>query len=265
MINPENPKYAQAFSRVLRIMNELREQCPWDKKQTIQSLSYLTIEETHELADAILKEDWKEIEKEIGDIFLHLIFYARIADEENRFDFADVINTLCEKLIFRHPHVYGDVVAEDEEAVKRNWEQLKRQEKGNEGVLAGVPVSLPSLVKAMRIQEKARAVGFDWERPEQVWQKVEEEMHELHAELNQSTRNPQKIEAEFGDLLFALVNFARFIDVNAEIALERTNLKFTRRFNFLESESKKDGKILSEMTLPDMDIYWERAKTFEKH
>jgi XTP/dITP diphosphohydrolase len=261
MINPQNPKYAEAFARLLQIMNELREQCPWDKKQTIETLRHLTIEETYELSDAIMQNNLEEIKKEIGDILLHLVFYAKIADEQGAFDIADVIHSLCDKLVYRHPHIYGNVQADTEEQVKQNWEQLKMKEKGNELVLGGVPKSLPALVKAMRIQEKARGAGFDWEKKEQVWEKVEEELQEFKEEFNvQHNFDKQKAEGEFGDLLFSLVNYARFIDINPETALERTNLKFIKRFNYLETQSKKDGKILKDMTLEEMDKYWNEAK-----
>jgi XTP/dITP diphosphohydrolase len=250
------------FDRLLTIMDELREQCPWDKKQTIQSLRYLTIEETFELSDAIMENQMKEIKKELGDVLLHIVFYARIGSETGDFDIADVINSLCEKLITRHPHIYGDVVAEDEEAVKKNWEQLKRKEKdGNKTILSGVPKS--AMVKAMRIQEKARAVGFDWDDKSQVWMKVEEEMQEFKAEFNvedDQKVDKEKAENEFGDLLFSLINYARFIGINPEDALERTNKKFIKRFNYLEEQSKKDGKELETMSLAEMDVYWNKAK-----
>jgi XTP/dITP diphosphohydrolase len=252
----------QAFDRLLTIMDELREQCPWDKKQTMESLRHLTIEETYELADAIIEKDMQEIKKEIGDILMHMVFYARIGSETNDFDIADVLNSVCDKLVSRHPHIYGDTEAKDEEAVKRNWEALKLKE-GNKTVLGGVPAGLPALVKAMRIQEKARGAGFDWEKKEQVWEKVEEEMQEFKEEFNGASNEAidlKKAEAEFGDLLFSLVNYARFIDINPEEALERTNKKFIKRFNYLEEQSKKDGKKLSEMTLAEMDAYWEAAK-----
>jgi len=239
----------KAFERLLVIMDELREKCPWDKKQTIESLRHLTIEETYELADAILDNDLPNIKKELGDVLLHIVFYARIASETKEFDIADVINSLCEKLISRHPHIYG---------VKENWEKLKLKE-GNKSVLGGVPNSLPSLIKASRIQEKARAVGFDWEKPEQVWEKVQEEISELKHEID-SKASKEKIEGEFGDVLFSLINYARFVDVNAEDALERTNKKFIKRFQYLESEAAKIGKPLSEMTLAEMDVYWNKAK-----
>jgi len=248
----------QAFERLLTIMDELREKCPWDKKQTIESIRTLTIEETYELSDSILEKDMDKIKKELGDILLHIIFYARIASETNTFDIADVIDSLCEKLIHRHPHIYGDVKVENEEQVKENWEKLKLKE-GNTSVLGGVPVSLPALVKAWRIQEKAKAVGFDWEKPEQVWEKVQEEINELKVEV-ESNASKEKIESEFGDVLFSLINYARFIDVNPEDALERTNKKFIKRFQYLESESNKMGKPLKDMTLAEMDVYWNKAK-----
>lgn len=257
----------QAFDRTLTIMDELREKCPWDRKQTLDSLRYLTIEETFELSDAILEKNNNDIKKELGDLALHIVFYARIASETNNFDIADVLNALCDKLIVRHPHIYGDVTAEDEEQVKRNWEQIKMKEKGgNKTVLSGVPKSLPALVKATRIQEKARSAGFDWEEKEQVWLKVEEELNEFKVEFNVTDNkmiNKEKAEKEFGDLLFSLINYARFIGINPEDALEKTNKKFIKRFTYLEEESKKDGKELGKMTLAEMDEYWERAKTLE--
>lgn len=257
-----------AFQRLLTIMDELREKCPWDKKQTIESLRHLTIEETYELTDAILEKDMQKIKKELGDVLLHIVFYARIASETKDFDIADVINALCDKLIVRHPHIYGDVKVENEQQVKENWEKIKLKEKEsmtNEGfksVLTGVPGSLPSVVKAWRIQEKARAVGFDWEKPEQVWDKVQEEIGELHEEVKrvESQKSKDRIESEFGDVLFSLINYARFIDVNPEDALEKTNKKFIKRFQYLEKESSRDGKKLSEMTLAEMDQYWNKAK-----
>lgn len=252
----------KAFDRLLTVMNELRENCPWDKKQTWESLRHLTVEETYELSDAILEGDVHEVKKELGDLMLHNVFYARIAEEKNQFDMADVLNSICDKLIERHPHVYGDVIANDEETVKANWEKIKLRT-GNKSVLEGVPVSLPSLVKAIRIQDKARGVGFDWEKKEQVWQKVEEELAEFKKEFNPERgeqHDPAKIQAEFGDLLFSLVNYARFIDIDPEEALERTNKKFIKRFQYLETESAKDGKKLGEMSLAEMDVYWERAK-----
>ncbi|MBN8578938.1 MAG: nucleoside triphosphate pyrophosphohydrolase [Cytophagales bacterium] len=252
----------KAFDRLLTVMNELRENCPWDKKQTLESLRHLTIEETYELSDAILEGNLNEVKKELGDLMLHNVFYARIASEQGVFDIADVLNAICDKLIERHPHVYGDVIADDEQTVKENWEKIKLRT-GNKSVLEGVPKSLPALVKAIRIQDKARGVGFDWERKEQVWEKVEEEMQEFKAEFNASSHdalNKEKALAEFGDLLFSLVNYARFINIDPEEALERTNKKFIKRFQYLETESAKDGKRMGEMTLAEMDEYWNRAK-----
>lgn len=253
----------EAFDRLLTIMDELRANCPWDKKQTMESLRHLTIEETYELSDSVIEGDLPEIKKELGDIMLHIVFYAKIADEANAFSLVDVLHGICDKLVHRHPHIYGDIDVEDEEAVKRNWEKLKLKEKGNNSVLGGVPTSLPALVKAMRIQEKARGVGFDWEKKEQVWEKVEEEIQEFKEEID--TEKNQFIDknlamSEFGDMLFSLVNYARFVDINPEEALERTNKKFIKRFQHLESESAKDGKNISEMTLAEMDKYWEDAK-----
>lgn len=264
IVTPDSNRAAKlrAFDRLLTIMDELRENCPWDKKQTLESLRHLTIEETYELSDAILEADLPEVRKELGDLMLHLVFYARIAAEQKAFDIADVLNGICEKLIQRHPHVYGDVVANDEETVKANWEKLKLKH-GNTSVLEGVPKTLPAMVKAIRIQDKARGVGFDWEKRSQVWEKVEEEMREFQKEFSPQSGTPvdrQKAMAEFGDLLFSLVNFARFIDIDPEEALERTNKKFIKRFQYLETESAKDGKKLGEMTLAEMDEYWNRAK-----
>ncbi|MCP1381922.1 nucleoside triphosphate pyrophosphohydrolase [Runella salmonicolor] len=257
-----------AFDRLLNIMDDLRAQCPWDKKQTIQSLRHLTIEETYELSDAIMENDLPEIKKELGDILLHIVFYAKIASETNDFEIKDILHGICDKLIVRHPHIYGDgsgqpVIAETEEQVKQNWEQIKLKE-GNKSVLGGVPASLPALVKAMRIQEKARGAGFDWEEKQQVWEKVEEEMQEFKEHFNaddNSVIDQEKAEGEFGDLLFSLVNYARFIDINPETALERTNKKFIKRFTYLETQSRADGKQLHEMTLAEMDEYWNKAKT----
>lgn len=268
MNTPSSPsrreEQLQSFGRLLDIMDELREKCPWDRKQTIDSLRYLTIEETFELSDAIMEKDMQEIRKELGDIMLHLVFYARIASETNAFDIADVLNGICEKLIVRHPHIYGDVTVQDEEEVKKNWEQIKQKEKGgNKTILGGVPKSLPALVKAQRIQEKASGSGFDWEKKEQVWEKVEEELQEFKSEFNVSSGeviHKERAEGEFGDLLFSLINYARFLDINPEDALERTNKKFIKRFTYLETESKKDGKELGKMTLEEMDQYWNRAK-----
>ena len=252
-----------AFDRLLTIMDELRAQCPWDKKQTTESLRHLTIEETFELSDAILEGNPEEIKKEVGDLLLHLVFYAKIGSEQGSYDIRTVIDSLCEKLIRRHPHIYGDTVAQDEETVKQNWEKIKLTEKGNVSVLGGVPKSLPALIKAMRIQEKARGVGFDWEEPEQVWEKVKEEMGEFEAEFRVASGtkiDQEKAAGEFGDLLFSLINYARFIDINPEEALERTNIKFISRFQYLEQAAKAAGKNLSEMSLAEMDVYWEEAK-----
>jgi len=252
----------KAFDRLLTVMDELRENCPWDKKQTLESLRHLTIEETYELSEAIVEGDLQEVKKELGDLMLHNVFYARIASETNAFDMSDVLNAICDKLIERHPHVYGDVKADDEGTVKANWEKIKLKS-GNKSVLGGVPSSLPALVKAIRIQDKARGVGFDWERKEQVWQKVEEEMREFKQEFNTESNeamDKEKAMSEFGDLLFSLVNYARFIDINPEEALERTNKKFIKRFQYLETESAKDGKKMGEMSLAEMDEYWNRAK-----
>jgi XTP/dITP diphosphohydrolase len=263
IVDPKREEKLKAFDRLLTIMDELRTNCPWDKKQTLESLRHLTIEETYELSDAILENDLDEVKKELGDIMLHMVFYARIASEKNAFDITDVLHSICDKLIRRHPHIYGDVNANDEETVKQNWEKIKLEEKGNHSVLGGVPGSLPALVKAMRIQEKAKGVGFDWERKEQVWEKVEEEMQEFRKEYNVETNKPldeDKAASEFGDLLFSLINYSRFVDINPEEALERTNKKFIKRFQYLESESARDGKKISEMSLDEMDEYWERAK-----
>ena len=252
-----------AFNRLLDIMDDLREKCPWDRKQTFETLRHLTIEETYELSDAIIENDLKEIKKEVGDLMLHLVFYAKIGSETDDFDIVSVLNGICEKLIHRHPHIYGDTVVNNEEDVKKNWEQLKLKE-GNKSVLGGVPKSLPALVKAMRIQEKARGVGFDWEEKSQVWAKVEEEMQEFKEHFNaetQETIDNEKAEAEFGDVLFSLVNYARFIDINPETALERTNKKFIKRFQYLETKASASGKKLSEMTLAEMDVFWEEAKS----
>jgi MazG family protein len=253
----------KAFDRLLTIMDELRENCPWDKKQTLESLRHLTIEETYELSDSILDGNLQEVKKELGDLMLHNVFYARIASEMKVFDISDVLHAICDKLIERHPHVYGDTVANDEKAVKENWEKIKLRT-GNKSVLEGVPKTLPALVKAIRIQDKARGVGFDWEKKEQVWQKVEEEMQEFKNEFNVESNQPidkARAMAEFGDLLFSLVNYSRFLEIDAEEALERTNKKFIKRFQYLETESAKDGKKMGEMTLAEMDEYWEKAKS----
>jgi XTP/dITP diphosphohydrolase len=247
----------KAFSRLLTIMDELREQCPWDRKQTYDSLRYLTIEEMYELSDAILDKDMNEIKKELGDVLLHIVFYARIASETNNFDIADVIHSLCDKLVHRHPHIYGDVKVANEKEVKANWEKLKLKE-GNKSVLEGVPKSLPAIVKAFRIQEKVRGIGFDWDDKSQVWDKVLEEIDELKVEVKKG--DTDRIESEFGDVLFALTNYARFVDVNPEDALERTNKRFIKRFQIMENEIRDNGLDMTEMSLTEMDVYWEKAK-----
>jgi XTP/dITP diphosphohydrolase len=247
----------KAFDRLLTIMDELREGCPWDKKQTMESLRHLTIEETYELGDAILDNDLEEVKKELGDVLLHIVFYSRIGSETNDFDIADVCNGICEKLINRHPHIYGDVKVKNEEDVKRNWENLKLKE-GKKSVLEGVPNSLPALVKANRIQEKVAGVGFDWEEPNQVWEKVEEELQEFKTEVEKGDINA--MESEFGDVLFSMVNYARFLNINPENALERTNKKFSKRFQYLEEKAKSINKSLKNMTLSEMDVFWEEAK-----
>lgn len=246
-----------AFERLLTIMEELREKCPWDKKQTMETLRHLTIEEVYELSDAIMDGDLEEVRKELGDLMLHMVFYSKIGDEKGKFDIADVLNGVCEKLINRHPHIYGDVEVSGEDEVKANWEKIKLKE-GRNSVLEGVPRSLPSLVKASRIQDKARGVGFDWDNRGQVWDKVKEEISELEVEVEGGS---DKIEDEFGDVLFSLINYARFIGVNPDNALERTNKKFIKRFQYLETASKADGKVMGEMTLDEMDEYWNKAKT----
>jgi len=247
----------EAFERLVTIMNELREQCPWDKKQTIQSLRQMTLEETYELTDAITDENWKGIKEELGDLLLHIVFYSKIGTEQNRFTIEDVIQNICEKLIARHPHIYGDVKVENDEDVKRNWEKLKMKE-GKTSVLAGVPKTLPALVKAMRLQEKAKQVGFEWENKEQVWEKVKEEEGELQEAIVEGDQH--KIEEEFGDLVFSLVNFARFLNVDAENALEITNKKFIRRFTQMEAKAVEGGKPLAQMTLEEMDAIWNLIK-----
>ncbi len=255
-----------AFERLLNIMDDLRAKCPWDQKQTFESLRHLTIEETYELSDAILKGDRNEIKKEIGDILLHLVFYSKLGSETNDFNITDVINSLCEKMIFRHPHIYGDVKVENSEEVIQNWEKLKQKE-GNKGALSGVPNSMPSLLKALRIQDKARAIGFDWEDPNQVWEKVQEELSELQVEVNTKdsiTDNTTKIENEFGDVFFALINYARFLKVNPENALEKTNKKFISRFNYMEQKILAQGKALADCSLTEMDVFWNEAKKLEK-
>jgi len=256
-IHTSKPKQLQAFERLLVIMDELRDQCPWDRKQTFESLRHLTIEETYELGDAILDNDLPEIKNELGDLLLHIVFYAKIGSETNDFDITTVLNSICEKLIHRHPHIYGDVKVADEEEVKKNWEQLKLKE-GKKSVLEGVPKSLPALVKASRIQDKVAGVGFDWEEPQQVFEKVQEELAELQEEVN--AKDQDKMEAEFGDVFFSMINYARFLKINPEDALERTNKKFIKRFQYLEAVSKKINKPLSEMTLSEMDTYWNEAK-----
>ena len=250
-------KRLEAFQRLLNIMDDLRAQCPWDKKQTMQSLRHLTIEETYELGDTILDNDLQEVKKELGDLLLHIVFYAKIGSETGDFDIADVANGVCEKLIIRHPHIYGDVKVDDEEDVKRNWEKIKLKE-GNKSVLGGVPKSLPALVKASRIQDKAAGVGFDWDNIDDVFAKVKEEIEELHAEVK--AQKHTAIEAEFGDVLFSLINYARFLKVNPEDALERTNKKFIARFQYLERKAAESGKSLRDMTLAEMEAYWQEAK-----
>ena len=246
-----------AIDRLLTIMDELREQCPWDRKQTFESLRHLTIEETYELGDAILERNLEEIKNELGDLLLHIAFYAKLGSEEKAFDMADIAHSISEKLIHRHPHIYGDVKVENEEDVKKNWEALKLKE-GKKSVLSGVPKGLPALVKAQRIQDKVAGVGFDWEAPEQVKEKVQEEWNELKAEIEKGDQDA--MEAEFGDLLFSLINYARFLKINPDTALERTNQKFTKRFSYLEAKAQALGKSLHEMTLTEMDVFWEEAK-----
>lgn len=248
----------KAFERLLHIMDDLREKCPWDKKQTIESLRHLTIEETYELADAILEGDMNELKGEIGDLMLHLVFYSKIASEQGEFDIADVLNAICDKLVHRHPHIYADIEVQDEEEVKRNWEKLKLKE-GKISVLKGVPKSLPALVKATRIQDKVKGIGFEWENKTQVWDKVNEEIAEFKAEEEQG--DIKKMEEEFGDILFSLINYARWVGINPEDALEKTNKKFIKRFQWMEIETKKEGKTLSEMNLSEMDKFWEKSKT----
>ena len=250
-------KKSKAFVRLLTIMDDLREKCPWDKKQTMDSLRYLTIEELYELSDAILDKYTDEIKKELGDILLHIVFYSRIASETNDFDITDVINSVCDKLIHRHPHIYGDVNVKDEVEVKKNWEKLKLKE-GKKSVLEGVPKSLPAIVKSFRIQEKVRGIGFDWDNKNQVWEKVVEEIEELKIEIKNG--NQDRIESEFGDVLFALTNYARFVNVNPEDALERTNKRFIKRFQIMEKMIYAEGLSLSDMSLSDMDVFWDKAK-----
>lgn len=247
----------KAFERLLTIMDELREKCPWDRKQTMESLRHLSIEELYELSDAIVDGDMGEVRKELGDLMLHLVFYSKIAEEQGAFDVADVLEGVCDKLVHRHPHIYGDVEAADEDEVKANWEKIKLKE-GKKSVLEGVPRSLPAMIKASRMQDKARGVGFDWERPEQVWDKVREELDELRAEVASGGDN---VEGELGDVFFSLINYARFLGVNPDDALERTNRKFKARFEYLERETAKAGKRLGDMNLDEMDVYWNRAKS----
>ena len=251
----------QAFNRLLDIMDELREKCPWDKKQTMSSLRSLTIEETYELASAILENNLEEVKKELGDVLLHIVFYAKIGSEKKTFDIADVANTISDKLIHRHPHIYGNVTVENEQEVQQNWEKIKLKE-GKKSVLEGVPKSLPALIKASRIQEKVAGVGFDWEEPHEVWKKVQEELEELNSEIK--TGNQERIQSEFGDVLFSIINYARFINVNPENALENTNKKFINRFQFLETAVKKEGKEISNISLAEMDVYWNASKKLYK-
>ena len=252
----------RAFERLLNIMDDLRAECPWDKEQTLESLRHLTIEEVYELSDAILENNLDEIKKELGDLMLHIVFYAKIGSEKGTFDMKDVLDDISEKLVFRHPHIYSDVEVADADEVKNNWEKLKLKE-GKKSVLEGVPKSLPPLVKAYRIQEKVKGVGFEWEYSQQVWDKVQEEMVELKHEV-ESGASKEKMEDEFGDLLFALTNYARYIGINPEDALERTNKKFIRRFQFIETESAKDGYNMESMNLEEMERYWQKAKELEK-
>ncbi|MFO7829952.1 MAG: nucleoside triphosphate pyrophosphohydrolase [Bacteroidales bacterium] len=256
-------KELAAFERLIEIMDELREKCPWDRKQTMESLRTLTIEETYELADAIIKNDMQELKKELGDLLLHIVFYAKIGSEKNAFDLTDVIQGINEKLIHRHPHVFGDVHVKDSKEVEENWESIKLKEKDRKKtVLSGVPESLPALVKANRIQQKVRGVGFDWDERNQIWDKVKEELNELQHEVE--TEDYNKVEAEFGDLFFSLINAARLYDIDPETALERTNKKFTKRFNYLESQTLKKGLSLKDMTLDEMNVVWEKSKEFDE-
>jgi len=249
---------AENFLRLVKIMDELREQCPWDKKQTIHSLRPMTLEEVYELCDAIIQNDWQNMKEELGDVLLHILFYSRIAQENNEFNINDVINTICEKLIIRHPHIYGDVSVKDENDVKRNWEQIKLKQGKKESVLSGVPKTLPAVIKATRMQEKAKQVGFEWKKIEDVWEKVNEEIHELQAAIKANQQ--QQIEEEFGDVLFSLINYARFLNIDAEAALEKTNQKFKNRFQQIESIAKTQGKTLTEMSLEEMDTIWNQIK-----
>ena len=264
--DPQRSKKLEAFDKLLTIMDELREQCPWDKKQTLDSLRYLTLEEVHELSDAIIEQDYVELEKELGDLLLHIVFYAKIGDEKKLFNIETVLKAIADKLINRHPHIYGDVKVSNEQDVKENWEKIKLKEKGNTSVLGGVPKSLPALVKSMRIQEKAQGVGFDWDKKEQVWLKVEEEIKEFIRETDgnpQTIDGKQRVEDEFGDVLFSLINYARFVDINPENALERTNKKFISRFKFIEEAAKSEGKEISEMRIEEMEELWQQAKSRE--
>lgn len=255
-------KELEAFDRLLEIMDELREKCPWDKKQTLESLRTLTIEETYELADAIIKNDLNELKKELGDLLLHIVFYAKIGSEKKAFDITDVLNNINEKLVRRHPHVFGDVKVQNHTEVEENWEEIKMKEKDRDNsVLSGVPDSLPALVKANRIQQKVRGVGFDWDERSQIWNKVKEELDELQHEVE--SENQEKVEAEFGDLLFSLINAARLYDIDPETALERTNKKFIKRFNYLEGQTIKKGQSLKQMTLEQMNLVWDAAKKFD--
>ena len=261
--DPRRSDKLKAFDRLLTIMDELREQCPWDRKQTFDSLRYLTIEEVYELSDSIISKDYPELEKELGDILLHMVFYAKIGSEQNLFDIDSVLNAISDKLVHRHPHIYGDVKVSGEKEVKDNWEKIKLKEKGNRSVLGGVPRSLPALVKAMRIQEKAAGVGFDWDNKEQVWHKVEEEINEFVTELEanpQTEEEKERLESEFGDILFSLINYSRFVGISPEDALERTNKKFIKRFRFVEDQVKANGQSLADMSLEEMDKLWEQAK-----
>lgn len=247
----------ESFDRILTIMNELREKCPWDQKQTIDTLRPLTIEETFELSDAIVNKDWKGIKEELGDMLLHIVFYAKIGEEQGQFDISDVINTLCDKLIIRHPHIYADTKVDNEEQVKQNWEKIKMKE-GRTSVLSGVPSGLSSLIKASRIQEKAGKVGFEWDDMEDVWRKIEEEIAELKHEV--AARNQEKIEKEFGDVLFAMVNYSRYLNIDADTALELTNKKFIQRFKYMEQKTREMGKVITDMNLGEMDALWNEAK-----
>ena len=241
-------------------MDDLRAQCPWDKKQTLESLRHLTIEETYELADAIIANDLEELKGEIGDLMLHMVFYSKIASEKGAFDISDVLDAICDKLVHRHPHIYGDVEVSSEEEIKANWEKLKLKE-GKKSVLEGVPKSLPALVKATRIQDKVKGIGFEWDNQDQVWAKVEEEIGELHEEVKSGDKT--KMEEEFGDVLFSMINYARWIGINPEDALARTNQKFINRFQWMEAETEKDGKKIADMKLDEMDVYWERSKQYK--